>query len=88
MGAQRRLLVVLLVEQAADGLQPEPQLAQQEDPLQPHERVVVVPAVAVGADPRRRQQPDVVVVAQRAARGACQPGHLLDRCLHACDGRG
>ena len=62
-----------------DRRQAQPQLAQQQDALQAQERALVVVAVAVRGDPRRRQQTDVVVVPQGAARGAGQPCDLLDR---------
>jgi hypothetical protein len=79
VAAQRRRLVGLPVEHVADVREAEPQVAQQQDPLQAHERVGVVAAVAVRPDRGRLQQPDPVVVPQRAARRPGQPGDLLDR---------
>ena len=81
--ALRHHLDWLRSEQRRLERQAEPEPAQQQDPLQPHQRAVVVPAVPVVADAAGLEQPDRVVVPQGAAGGARQPGHLLDRGLHA-----
>ena len=88
MSRQRRSLVHLAVQHLADLRQPEAELAQQQHPLEPHQGIGVVVAVAVRADPSRRHQTDVVVMPQGAARRARDPGNLLNRPLHADDGRG
>ena len=79
--AQRGRLVGLPLEHRADVRQPETELAQQQDALQPHERTLVVVAVSVAADAARLQQTDVVVVSQRAAGRSDQTRQLLDRQL-------
>src|SRR5690606_18023106 len=66
------------VERLADRGEPEPEVPQEQDPLEPHERVGVVVAVAVGREPGGRQQPDRVVVPQRAARRPREARDLLD----------
>ena len=53
-------------EDAADRIERQVELAQEEHLLQPQQRVLVVVAVAVGPDVRRRQQPEVVIVPERA----------------------
>ena len=55
------------------------EFAQQQDPLQPDERVGVVVAVAARADAGCRQQPHRAVVPQCAARRARELRDLADR---------
>ena len=74
-------LVGLPLQHGGDLGQPEPELAEQQDALQTHERTLVVVAVSVAADAAGLQQADVVVVPQRAARRSDQPCQLLDRQL-------
>ncbi len=81
-GAGRRRPVTLpggpAVERLADRGEAETEVAQEQDPLEPDERVGVVVAVAVRRDPARAQDPDRVVVTQRAARRPGQARDLLD----------
>jgi hypothetical protein len=66
---QRVQPIVLAVENSRDSLQTQVQFAQQQDLLQARQLLVLVVAVAVGPDPGRRQQSDLVVVAQHP--GSC-----------------
>ena len=70
-------------------VEPEIQLAVEQDLLQALKVRTGVQPVASGASPARRQQADVVVVVQGPHRYARQPGHLTDGvflhgdlCLH------
>ena len=82
VGSQGRRFVGLAVEHLTDRRQPEAELAQEQDALQPNQRPIVVVAVAVRGDPARREQPLGAIVAQGAARGSGQPGDVLDRVVH------
>ena len=79
---QSDLLVPLPIQNLGDDRQTQPQIAQQQDALQPgHCRHVVVP-VAVATGPGRAQQPDAVVVPQRAAGDTGLGRELMDAPLH------
>lgn len=80
--AQRLDLVLLPVHDIRDLGQPQPDLAEQQDPLQPQQLLVLVVPVPVGRDVRRNQQPDLVVIAQRAGCNPRHAGHLPDRPPH------
>ena len=51
---------------ATDRRQVDTQLAQDEDLLEPHELVTAVEPATTGSGPDGRQEPDAVVVPQRA----------------------
>ncbi len=74
--------VGLTIDHIDDRRDAEPQFAKQQDSLQAGERILVVIAVAVRTDPRRRQQADVAVVAKRSGCRASQPGDVLNGPFH------
>ena len=65
-----------------DLVQAEPELAVEQDPLQPIEIGVGVAAIAGSDRPLALEQPDLVVVVQRPHGHAGQPGHRADRVAH------
>lgn len=65
-------------EQLADLLQRHPEFAMEQDVLQAQQLLAPVVAIAVLAEERRPEQPDLVVVMQRAHRDPGEPGQLLD----------
>ncbi|GGG64256.1 hypothetical protein GCM10011374_29780 [Kocuria dechangensis] len=67
MGAQGVGDLLLPVEHIGDHRQGEPQPAQQQDPLQPEQRVPVVVPHPTRSGAGGRQQGDLSVVAQRTA---------------------
>ena len=74
--------VRFVVEHLADDRQAQPEPAQEQDALELHQgRLVVVP-VAVVAGAAGLEQADVVVVPQRPAGGAGDPGDVLDGPIH------
>ncbi len=75
-------LVDLLGQDPADLRQPDAQRPQHEDLLQQQKLALLVIAVPIGADPGRRQQAGLVVVAQCPGGHARHPGHLRDRPVH------
>ncbi len=66
----------------SDLRQPHPELPQHENLLQPQQLALLVIAVTVAPDPRRRQQTDLVVVPQRPSRHPRHPSNLRDRPGH------
>ena len=71
-----------IVEQGHDLFQGEPELAVEQHALQPLQIAGRVPAVPGAAVPAGYQQPDLVVVMQRADANPGQIGHLADRVAH------
>ena len=81
MRPQRGDRLDLLVEHAADLGKPEPQLAQDEDPLQAQQARAVVEPLPAMAGAARGEQAHLLVVAQGAAGDAGAADDLLDRPL-------
>ncbi|MCP2251816.1 hypothetical protein LY13_000547 [Prauserella aidingensis] len=80
--------VGVAVEDLADPFQPQSQLPQYEDFLQPEQLLRFVVAVAALPGERGREQADVVVVPQGARRDAGHPRDVGDRVGHELDARG
>ncbi len=79
MRLQRRQQVeIRAVEDFPDLEQLQPYFAVEQDLLKPQHRVLVVMTVAVFADRRRLEQPDLVVIMQRAHADSRQIGQLFD----------
>jgi hypothetical protein len=74
--------VQLAVEDPGDAGEAQAELAQQQDLLEPQQLGLLVVAVTIGADMRRWQQADVVVMPQGAGADSRHPGHLRDRPGH------
>lgn len=74
--------VVLGGEDGRDLAERHAGLAQQQDPLQARHGRRPVVAVAVGADPIRGEEPDLVVVTHGPSADPGALGALLDRPLH------
>ena len=70
------------VEDGGDLGQWHARVAEQKDALQTRHRVGTVVAVAVGPDAIGLEQPDAVIVAQRAAADACAFSELVHRPFH------
>src|SRR5690606_1031500 len=70
------------VEDCGDVGQWHTRVTEQEDALQASDRVGTVVAVAVGPDAVGLEQPDAVIVAQRAAADACAFSELVHRPFH------
>ncbi|CAH0327143.1 hypothetical protein SRABI128_05807 [Microbacterium sp. Bi128] len=81
--AQCMLRVRLVAEHVRDRRQPEPQVAQEQDPLQSDQGFLAVVPVAVVAGAARPEQANVVVVTQSPAGGAGQFRDLLNGPVHA-----
>lgn len=75
-------LVDLRGQNLADLGQSQAQCPQNEDLLQSQQLAFLVVAVAVGPDPGRRQQTDLVVVPQRPSRHPRHPGDFRSRPGH------
>src|SRR5690606_33105454 len=66
------------VQHPADLLEREPELPQRPDLLEPRDVPLPVQPVAGAAARRRPQEPDPVVVVERADRQSCPAGQLTD----------
>jgi hypothetical protein len=75
-----------VVEGLADVAQRKAEAAQQADAVEPLDVVGRVEPVAAGRAPRGRQQPDLVVVVERADREARGLRHLSDLAATVCHG--
>jgi len=69
----------LAVEDLGGRRRSQPELPQQEQPLQSQQLLALVVAEAVAAQIRRFQQPHPVVVAQDPGRHTRHPGYFTDR---------
>ncbi len=79
VGGKGRNFVLLLREDLPNLGQPNAKLAKQQHALQPNEGGLVVVAIPIAANTARRDKPYRVVMPQRAARGAGDARHLLNR---------
>ena len=71
----------------SDLVKPEPELAVEEDPLQPVEIGVAIPAVAGSRPLARAEQADLVVVVQRPHGDARHAGHRAHGVTHGAQRR-
>ena len=74
--------VTAAVEQRSDLVEGEPELPVEEDLLEPRELGFAVLATAGGAPDGGREEPDLVVVVQRADRDPGHPRHVSDPVRH------
>ncbi len=82
MPAQCMFRVRLVAEHVRDRRQPEPQVAQEQNPLQTDQRLLAVVPVAVVAGAARLEEPNVVVVTQSPGSGAGNFRNLLNGPVH------
>src|SRR5690606_40340291 len=75
-------LLILRAEHVANCVEPETQLPQQQDSLQPYESGVVVVAVTAMADATGGDEADTVVVTERARGRTHRARDVLNRVLH------